>query len=78
MICVAVSKSLAKKLLNHHHYELHGREIIIQHQNLEHLGRLNPLGQPLQNDSTTIVLFRSDLGCCARFRRNFGCHGVIL
>ena len=34
----------AEKLLQHHHHELHRREVVVEHQDLEHLRRLGPLG----------------------------------
>ena len=33
-----------EKLLQHHHHELHRGEIIVEHQNLEHLRWFGPLG----------------------------------
>ena len=34
----------AEKLLQHHHHELHRGEVVVEHQNLEHLRGFGPLG----------------------------------
>ena len=34
----------AEKLLQDHHHELHRREVVVEHQDLEHLRRFGPLG----------------------------------
>ena len=34
----------AEKLLQDHHHELHRREVVVEHQDLEHLRGFGPLG----------------------------------
>ena len=64
----------AEKFLNNQHHKLHGGEIVIQHENLEHLGRLDLIGDAVEHQSIAAVRRSVGLGGYCRGNRFSGCH----
>ncbi len=65
---------LVEELLQHQDHELHGRVVVIEHHDLVHLGGFGALSDALQDNRSSFVVPRRDLGC-GWF---LGGHGVIL
>ena len=56
MICVAVSEVTQEVLLQHHHDELHRRVVVVEHDDLVQLGRLDALLLLFGDDRALAVL----------------------
>src|SRR4030095_6314346 len=65
---------LVEKLLDDHHHELHRCVVVIEHDDLVHLGRFGFLGAPLEHHGPAVVVLRARLGGDRGGGGCFACH----